>query len=394
MTPGARMQAAIEVLERVLRGAAAEREVTAWARNSRFAGSADRAAVRDHVFDALRRLRSSAWTGGLGDVALDRMTAREVMAGLLAGQGADPGALFTGLGHAPAPLDGDLDAWPSTSNPAPDGVRLDCPDWLLPLFRESLNERTEDVMLALRNRAPVTLRVNAAKIAREALIARLAEGGVDARPGPLSDSAVVVTGKARGLTSTDAFADGLFEMQDAGSQALVDRLPVSPGARILDLCAGGGGKTLAFAARGAGPLFAHDVDPARMRDLPTRAARAGVNVHLLARAEDEAPFDGVIADVPCSGSGSWRRAPEAKWRLTESRLEELLTVQAGILDRALALVRSGGWLAYMTCSLLRVENDAQVDACLARTPGLRLIDRWSCTPLEGGDGFHLSLLGR
>lgn len=398
MTPGARVQAAIEVLDAILGGAAAERELTAWARGSRFAGSGDRAAVRDHVFDALRRLRSAAWAGGLGDVPVHRMAARQVMAGLLAGQGIAPDTLFTGLGHAPVPLDGpvgDPPGGPTVSGgEAPDGVRHDCPDWLLPPLRAAQGERADAVLLALRERAPVTLRANAARTTPDALIARLGAGGIAARPGPLSPNAVTVTGRTRGLVHTEAFAEGLFELQDAGSQALVDRLPVVPGARVLDLCAGGGGKTLAMAARSDGRFFAHDADAGRMRDLPARAARAGIRVALLARPEDEAPFDGVIADVPCSGSGSWRRAPEAKWRLTEARLAELVGLQARILDRAVALTRPGGWVAYMTCSLLRAENDDQADSCLARTPGLRLLDRWSCTPLDGGDGFHFSLMGK
>ncbi len=389
MTPGARLQAAIEVLDRILVGGSAERELTAWARGSRYAGSGDRAAVRDHVYDALRRLRSSAWAGGLGDVELERMAARQVMAGLLSGQGTDPATLFTGQGHAPAPIE----EMPVSNGQGPEGVRLDIPDWLLPQLRASLGHRTEEVLLALRERAPVTVRANVARTTPESLIARLGEAGIAARAGPLSPTAVTICGKARGLTMTEAFAEGLFEMQDAGSQALVDRLPAVPGARVLDLCAGGGGKTLAMAARGAGPLFAHDADPGRMRDLPARAARAGAQVRTLAQPEGEAPFAGVIADVPCSGSGSWRRAPEAKWRLSDARLAQLLAVQAQILDRAVTLVRPDGWVAYMTCSLLRAENDDQADACIARTPGLRLLHRWSCTPLDGGDGFHLSLLG-
>ena len=390
MTPGARVQAAIDVLEHVLAGDAAERALTVWARGSRYAGSGDRAAVRDHVFDALRRLRSAAWAGGAGDVPIARMPPRAVMAGVLAGQGVDPATLFTGQGHAPEPLQ----QMPEPGDDMPYGVRHDMPDWLLPALRESLGSDVDAVLLALRDRAPVTLRVNLARITREGLIARLAEAGIGAKALALSPAALVVTTRTRGLTATDAFAEGLFEMQDAGSQALVDRLPLLPGARVLDLCAGGGGKTLAMAARGAGPLFAHDADPGRMRDLPGRAARAGVQVDLLARPEDAGPFDGVVADVPCSGSGSWRRAPEAKWRLTGERLAELRATQTAILDRAVSLVRPGGWIAYMTCSLLADENEVQADACLSRHPGLSLLDRWSCTPVSDADGFHLSLLGR
>lgn len=390
MTPGARVQAAIEVLDRVLRGAPAERELTAWSRASRYAGSKDRAAVRDHVFDVLRNLRSAAWAGGQGDVPLASMDARAVMAGLLRLQGVDPASLFTGEGHAPDPIHLSDDP-----GPMPDGVRADLPDWLLGPMRDGLGSKSADVFEALRTRAPVFLRTNLARITRAELVERLRAGGFDAAAEPFATGAIRIEGQARGLSNLDAFADGLFEFQDAGSQSLVDRLPLTPGARILDLCAGGGGKTLAMAARGAGPLFAHDADPARLRDLPLRGARAGASVTLLSRPEDSAPFEGVVADVPCSGSGSWRRAPEARWRLTPQRLAELNRLQDEILDRAIALTRPGGWIAYMTCSVLDAENTQRIRAAVDRDGRLEPLSQWSCLPVEGGpDGFYLALLRR
>ncbi|WGH78825.1 RsmB/NOP family class I SAM-dependent RNA methyltransferase [Jannaschia ovalis] len=389
MTPGARVQAAIEVLDQVLRGAAAERALTAWARGARYAGSKDRAAVRDHVFDALRRLRSAAWAGGQGDVAPSGMSARAVMAGLLAGLGADLAALFDGQGHAPAPLDPLPDP-----GPAPAGVRLDLPDWLLPLFTDALGPDAEAVALALRDRAPVILRANTARIDRDALVAALLSGGVAAAAHPLSPSAVLLAGAPRGLQGLPAFTEGLFEFQDAGSQALVDRLPFASGARILDLCAGGGGKALAYAARSGEPVHVHDADPSRMRDLPARAARAGADLRPCPDPEAVAPFDGIIADVPCSGSGSWRRAPEAKWRLTPDRLSDLQATQDAILDRARSLLRPGGWIGYMTCSLLASENDDRVAAASRRHGDLQCDATWRCMPRDGADGFFLAILRR
>ena len=386
MTPGARVQAAVDCLDAIFAGEAAERVLTRWARGSRFAGSSDRAAIRTHVFDALRRVRSAAWAGGLGNVALEAMNGRAVMAGLLAGQGRDLRTLFNGQGHAPAPLDPLPDP-----GPAPDGVRLDMPDWLLPQFHAALGEVAEPVMQALRDRARVILRANLSRIDRGTLIARLAEDGVAAEAHPASPSAIRLDGAPRGLANKPAFLDGAFELQDAGSQALVDRLPLQAGERVLDLCAGGGGKTLAMADRGAGPLFAHDVDPDRMADLPARAARAGLSIAISPQPEDDGPFDGVVVDAPCSGSGSWRRAPEAKWRLTEARLSELVPLQGEILARATRLTRPGGWVGYMTCSLLDAENGAQVDAAVA-SHRLEEALRWSCTPLNGCDGFFLSVL--
>lgn len=387
MTPGARVQAAIEVLDRVFAGSAAERELTAWARGSRYAGSKDRAAVRDHVFDAMRRLRSAAWTGGLGDVGIAQMSGRAVMAGLLRDQGLDTDALFSGVGHAPEPLEPiAVAAQPS------DAVALDCPDWLLPLLRESLGDDADAVIGALRDRAPVVVRTNLALTTRTDLATSLADDGFETEAHPLSPSALTITGKTRGLTALSSFNDGLFEMQDAGSQALVDRLPVLDGQRVLDLCAGGGGKALALAARAKVTVLAHDADPARMRDLPVRADRAGVRIDTVDAPERAGPFDGVVADVPCSGSGSWRRAPEAKWRLTQERLAALNLIQGEILGRAVALTRPGGWIGYMTCSLLRSENEDVCNRVLDASPGLQVETRWRCSPLSGADGFHLTIL--
>ena len=387
MTPGGRLQAAIEVLDRVLRGGAAERELTAWARGARYAGSKDRAAVRDHVFDALRRLRSAAWAGGCGDVPVAELDAGLVLAGLLRQQDLDPATYFTGEGHAPAPI-----ALTEAPRDAPAGVRLDVPDWMLPRFRAALGDRSDPVLDAMRERADIVLRANVARITRDALIAGLRAEGRDARPHALAPDAVRLPPGTRGLKESALFRDGAFEFQDAGSQALIEALPAAEGP-VLDLCAGGGGKALALAAKGV-RVDAHDIDPRRMRDLPERADRAGVRIARVDRPEDRAPYAGVVVDAPCSGSGAWRRTPEAKWRLTPARLDELTAMQADILDRALTLVRPGGWVAYMTCSMFGEENAGPVEAVLASRPEARIVRTWSCTPLDGTDGFGLHLLER
>lgn len=390
MTPGARVQAAIEILDAVLAGTPAEKALTSWARARRFAGSKDRAAIRDHVFDALRMLRSAAWTGGCkrDPVAGD---GRAVMAGLTCLQALDVDVLFSGLGYAPAPLE----TAPAVDPDMPDAVRLDIPDWLLPILRADLGDALDATLDALRHRAPVFLRANTAKITRDELASVLASEGVTATASDVSPTALQVAGAPRGLTNLPSFQDGLWELQDAGSQALVDRVPLAPGARVLDLCAGGGGKALALAARTGGTIWVHDANAARMADIPARAARAGARLTPVTDPETAAPFDVVVADVPCSGAGSWRRAADAKWRLTPDRLAELGALQAQILDRAIALTGPGGVIAYMTCSILAQENGQVVDAALARHPGLRLADHWRSLPSAlGPDGFHLSVLVR
>ncbi|PZR00935.1 MAG: SAM-dependent methyltransferase [Cereibacter sphaeroides] len=386
MTPPARLSAAIEVLDRILAGAPAEQALTNWGRGSRYAGSGDRAAVRDLVFDALRCHRSFAALGG-------SETGRGLILGRLRAGGLPVEALFTGIGHAPAPLRPD-DAM--TAGDLPELVALDCPDWLAPALRDSLGDDFGPVMDLLRHRAPVFLRVNLGRIDRDTAQKALAAEGIETRPHPLATSALEVTGNARRINASKTYADGAVELQDAASQAVVEALPLAQGMRVLDYCAGGGGKTLAMAARGADRLYAHDAEPRRMRDLPSRAGRAGASVQLLdGGAVDKAgPFDLVLADVPCSGSGSWRRSPEGKWALGPDRLEELLRVQSAILDRVASLVAKGGSLAYATCSLLDAENSRQIECFLDRTEGWEPILTRRFTPLDGGDGFFLAVLGR
>ena len=244
MTPGARAAAAIGVLDAWLAGAPAEQALIRWARGARYAGSGDRAAVRDHVYDALRRLRSSTALGGA-------RSGRVVMLGLLAGRGEDPAALFDGQGHAPPPLTPEEAARLARPPALGRTEALDVPDWLLPRLDADLGPDCEAVLEALRHRAPVVLRANLGRTTRADAAAALGREGIAARPHPLSPSALEVIEGARRLRGSRAYAEGLVELQDAASQAVADSVPL--GGRILDLCAGGGGKALALAARGAGP---------------------------------------------------------------------------------------------------------------------------------------------
>ncbi|MBS0122649.1 RsmB/NOP family class I SAM-dependent RNA methyltransferase [Thetidibacter halocola] len=381
MTPGARIQAAIEILDRIAAGDAAERALTNWARASRFAGSKDRAAVRDHVFDVLRRWRSTAAQGGAE-------TGRGRMLGLLRQQETDPDTLFTGEGHAPAPLSVEERA----GGIEPQGASaLDLPDWLFDRLAASLDD-PRAVAEALRHRAPVFLRVNLLRGGRDAARAALAAEGIETQVSALSGTALRVVEGARRLSGSRAYAEGLVELQDAASQAVVDALPLGPGMRVLDYCAGGGGKALAMAARTLAPVEAHDADPRRMADLPQRALRAEADIRIV--ASPASGYDLVLCDVPCSGSGAWRRAPEAKWRLTPVDLTRLMAVQAEILDTCAALVAPGGALAYATCSVLRDENGAQVDGFLDRVTGWSVDNDRQFLPSDEGDGLYVAVLRR
>lgn len=406
MTPAARLQAAAGILDRVLAGAAAEQALTSWARASRFAGSGDRAAVRDHVFDALRRLRSLAARTGQDRVS-DRVSGRALALGLVIEAGGDPYSVFTGAGHAPAPLDAGERAALAAAAPARDwagGVRLDVPDWLLEPFAEALGAGRDAALLAMRERAGVFLRVNAARAGQAEVIAALADDGIVAEADPRSPSALRIASGAERVRRAAAYLDGRAELQDASVQAACAMVPLPRGGRVLDLCAGGGGKTLALAASAAFSgsstrFFVHDVKIGRMADIAPRWARSGIGLPQPVtlgpdRLAGAGTFDLVVADVPCSGSGTWARTPDAKWRLTPERLAELVRTQAGILDTAAAHVAPGGRLAYMTCALLAAENAGQIVAFRARHPDFVPEAERLFLPGGGAGGFYLALLTR
>ncbi len=384
MTPAARVQTAADLLDRVFDGEAAEKVLTGWARRSRFAGSGDRSAVRDLVFDALRCRRSYAWLGKGQD-------GRALMLGRCRAHGLDLGMVFTGARYAPNRLD-DLERMaPASLDNAPRAVHCDVPDWILPYLDASLGDETENVLQRMRERAPVFLRFNGLKCSRDEAIDRLTEEGFDVCQHALSETAIVVCGSPRKLSTSSSVRDGLVEFQDVSSQAVVERLAdLLPNASVLDYCAGGGGKALAMAAHKPARLVAHDPNKVRMVDLDPRAKRAGAKISTTTKPKGK--FDLVVCDAPCSGSGAWRRQPDSKWRLDTEKLQDLTKCQSEILTAAKEFVRPGGHLAYMTCSLLRQENEDRIERFLSENGDWTVIDRLQLTPLDDGDGFYLAVV--
>ena len=385
MTPGARVAAAIAVLDQIGSGAFAEQALTGWARASRFAGAKDRAAVRDHVFDVLRCRRSL----GDGD-------GRALMARLLQRDNVDLAHIFNGLGHAPDPLSEAEVAALALPLALSDAAACDLPDWLWPVWQSSLGADAVRAAQAQQGRADVFLRVNQRRITTAGAVAALSQDGVTAQAHDAVDGCLRVLDNPRRIRTAAAYLTGLVELQDAASQRAVQMVPVAAGARVLDYCAGGGGKALAFADRHGTDIFAHDIAPARMADLPDRAARAGVVITRLApdQVADHAPFDVVFCDAPCSGSGTWRRSPDAKWRLTRDRLDALCAIQNDVIARAATLVAPQGLLAYATCSVLQDENDAVITRFLHSNPAWSVMLRDQRLPGPDGDGFFLSVLAR
>ncbi len=382
MTPAAHVAAAIEILDAIFAGSPAEKALTGWARGHRFAGSKDRAALRDLVFQALRCRASYGWRGGAE-------TGRGVMLGAMRAAGrADE--VFTGAGYAPDPVGQGEEGRDIVE--APRQVQLDMPGWILTQLDQDHGPKAAEIATALKDRAGVFLRVNAAHRDADRAVGVLAQDEIEARPIKNLKNALEVIANEKKVGQSAAFQAGLVELQDPASQQAIDRLELTPGMRVLDYCAGGGGKALALAARGA-IVTAHDIDARRMKDIAPRAARAGVTIAEIATSDltKQAPFDLVLCDAPCSGSGTWRRTPEAKWALTPDRLEELCGMQDAVLAGAAELVRPGGVLAYATCSVLSCENATRVAAFEADS-AWRRFSEMTLLPASQWDGFYLAQL--
>ncbi|MEE9389521.1 MAG: RsmB/NOP family class I SAM-dependent RNA methyltransferase [Paracoccaceae bacterium] len=387
MTPAARVAAAIDILDAILEGTAAEKVLTGWGRKNRYAGSGDRAAIRDHVFQALRQRRSYGHIGG-GD------TGRGLMLGWAHTSGSASTALFSGEKYAPDAIR-ETEITALNLSDAPRAVQLDCPDWLLDRFDATFGEQTDDVLALMQGRAPVFLRVNLAKCDVETARTALLETQIETAPHPLSETALEVLTNPRRIRQSEAYLNGMVELQDAASQAVVDFLKIDGSASVLDYCAGGGGKSLAIAASGVANITCHDQDPLRMKDIPARAERAGATLTIASNEDISGQdYDLVLCDAPCSGSGSWRRSPDAKWRLTGDDLQDLTDIQTNILGEAKDFVSKNGMLAYVTCSVFSDENTAQVDNFLKNNADWTLVKQHHYSPLQGGDGFFVALLKR
>jgi 16S rRNA (cytosine967-C5)-methyltransferase len=395
MTPAARIEAAIELLGMIEAAhTPAEQVVGDYMRSRRFIGAKDRRAIGDRVYGALRhRARLDWWLArsglGVGD-GLDHPR-RSVLADLALSDklaAADIAAVCDGSRYGPHPLTDDeramLDGLAGVTldhSEQPPDVRAEIPGWLYGDLAEFLGESLAAEAAALIAEAPVDLRVNLLKGDRVTVIAALAEDGIAAAPTPISPIGLRLTGRVN-VTASRAFRDGLVELQDEGSQIVALLTDARPGMTVADLCAGAGGKTLALAAEmaGQGRLLALDVDARRLQRASPRLRRAGAGfVERRAlddttwRAAHAGTFDRVLVDAPCSGSGAWRRQPDARWRLTRDDLARYLSMQAEILDTATEFVRPGGRIVYATCSLLAAENAQQVESFLSRWPGFSVV---------------------
>ncbi|MEL1250466.1 RsmB/NOP family class I SAM-dependent RNA methyltransferase [Aurantiacibacter gilvus] len=391
MTPAARIQAAIEILDGVIaaangNGPPADRLVADWFKNHRFAGSKDKRAIREHVYDAIRTCGPVPATG------------RVAMLGLVEEQG-ELRELFDGSQYGPPKIG-------KNEKPAEGGVAA---EWLEDLLIAS--DVGEDDAAALLGRAPLDLRVNTLKTSRDAL--ELPETGEMLA----HENALRFPGGTQ-VSGWPAYEAGLVEVQDLGSQLACLAVGAQPGETVIDLCAGAGGKTLSLAASMAnrGTLIAADTDRRRLSQLGPRAERAGAEIarevlldpdrELEALADLVGQADRVLIDAPCSGTGTWRRNPESRWRLSKGDLMRLVRIQSHLLEVASQLVKPGGSITYVTCSLLNDEGARQVERFLsanpdwspavpelplgsAHGPGIRLMPS-----RDGTDGFFIARIGK
>jgi 16S rRNA (cytosine967-C5)-methyltransferase len=383
-----------------------------WGLAHRFAGSGDRAAISGLVYDALRRKSSSAWLMG-------EATARaEVLGALRRTRGLDADAiagLFSGEGHAPAKLTEAEHARLATADlsGAPAHVAGDFPEWLAPHFEASFGPAAADEGQALADRAPVDLRANLLKTTRDKALAALSH--LAPQPTPFSPVGLRIAirpdGRGPALAAEPAYVKGLVEVQDEGSQLAALLAEAKPGMQVLDLCAGAGGKTLALAASmdNHGQIYATDADGRRLAPIFDRLARSGArNVQVRSPrgqadilADLEGRCDLVMIDAPCTGSGAWRRNPDAKWRIRPGALEQRIKEQDEALEKAMRFVKRGGRIVYVTCSVLRPENEDRVAKFLARHDDMLPVDAAAQARAAGlpalaehaspfGPGFRLS----
>jgi len=390
MLPAARTEAAIYLLHKIAdERRPADDIVRAWFQARRFVGSKDRRVIRERVYGVLRRLSRLDWhLGAVEATARNRVLADVVLEGL------DASEYFDGSPHGPDPLTdseqllADALAGKQIDDPnQPGHVQVELPEWLSDNLKAVYGGTFMAEMMTMNTTAPMDLRVAMGRVSRDQAQTSLAKSGVQTYATPLSPLGLRVKAHTD-IARTPAFKKGFVEVQDEGSQLLSLLVGAKANMNVLDYCAGAGGKTLAIADRmglqdghSTGKLVATDINAGRLERMEPRLRRAKlsdkVECHVLGdeawSVEHAATFDRVLVDAPCSGSGTWRRHPEQKRRLTEDRLAELTALQSDVINSAAALTKVGGRLIYATCSVLREENEDAIDAFLVAHPDFSVL---------------------
>ena len=397
MRRDSRANAAIFILDEFLAGQNLNAILSKWTKANRYAGSSDRESIRDIVFDILRVKKTFTF---ILNKEKQVINGRALVFLYSVYYSLPLNDIFTGQKYGPDKLnnyENEFSEIAKENNERGFEVIDNIPDFLLTEFQRSLGSKFGNVMRLLEKRAPVSIRVNVHKSDVSSILEVLSLEGIEGKKAKKVRNGIEIFGNPRRLTQLQAFKDGYFEVQDLHSQKTIEGLPIKEDTKILDYCAGAGGKILNIASllKGNGRFFVHDLDKKKLIEADLRAKRAGIKLKRLNAENMEQhhnSFDYILADVPCSGSGTWRRNPQQKWRITSDSLEEILNRQITILNEVKDLIKKNGLLFYITCSLLKIENEEVVDDFLIQNKNFSLSNKENITIDTQGDGFFCAVL--
>lgn len=380
-------QSVIEILDTYLNEAKIDFVLRKWAIKHRFAGSSDRRKIKDIIFDIIRQKKSCEHVGG-------GFSGRNLLIGYLKLKGTELSSVFDNSKFGPEELTIKEQNINVDFSNLSNIYELDFPSWLIPILRRSLLNEFSNVVKTLRNRSHIQLRVNLKKISRLNVMKKLQKNNIECEINELCSSALNVLNGAQHILASPCFENGFVELQDAGSQLVSELIEINYNDKVLDMCAGAGGKSLAIScgAEMDATYYAWDINFDRMKDIDARSKRAGVKIEKVIKLSSKSVYNKIIIDAPCSGSGSWRRDPEGKWRLDEDILDNYVKTQKELILKGLKLLAPRGQILYITCSILDIENDKLIDDLISSVLSLKLVRSISLVPSSKSDGFYGAVL--
>ena len=380
-------QSVIEILDTYLNEAKIDFVLRKWAIKHRFAGSSDRRKIKDIIFDIIRQKKSCEHVGG-------GFSGRNLLIGYLKLKGTELSSVFDNSKFGPEELTIKEQNITVDFSNLSDIYELDFPSWLIPILRRSLLNEFTNVVKALRNRSHIQLRVNLRKISRLNAMKKLQKNNIECEINELCTTALNVLNGAQHILTSPCFENGFVELQDAGSQLVSELIEINYNDKVLDMCAGAGGKSLSIScgAELDATYFAWDINFDRMKDIDARSKRAGVKIEKVIKLSSKSFYNKIIIDAPCSGSGSWRRDPEGKWRLDEDILDNYVKTQRELILKGLKLLAPRGQILYITCSILDIENGKLIDDLISSELSLKLVRSISLVPSSKSDGFYGAVL--
>jgi len=380
-------QSVIEILDTYLNETKIDFVLKKWAIKHRFAGSSDRRKIKDIIFDIIRQKKSCEHVGG-------GFSGRNLLIGYLKLKGTELSSVFDNSKFGPEELTIKEQNINVDFSNLSNIYELDFPSWLIPILRRSLLNEFSNVVKALRNRSHIQLRVNLKKISRLNAMKKLQKNNIECEINELCSTALNVLNGAQHILTSPCFENGFVELQDAGSQLVSELIEINYNDKVLDMCAGAGGKSLAIScgAELDATYFAWDINFDRMKDIDARSKRAGVKIEKVIKLSSKSFYNKIIIDAPCSGSGSWRRDPEGKWRLDEDILDNYVKTQKELILKGLKLLAPRGQVLYITCSILDIENGKLIDDLISSELSLKLVRSISLVPSSKSDGFYGAVL--